>query len=208
MISKIVLASSSPRRAELLGRIGLEFEVVPPLVEENYIKGESPVDFVLRASKEKSLSVSTNLNSEFIVIGADTIVVLDEEILGKPRNEREAKSMLERLSGRDHHVITGLTILRPKQEILYNDFIQSEVKFKSLYPWEVKGYIKTKEPLDKAGGYGAQGIGAFMIEEIHGSFTNVVGLPLAQLSDALTKLGILKLFTNDGSTSEHQKNSI
>lgn len=204
MTPAIVLATSSPRRIELLRKLGLEFNVVPPIVEEKHIKGESPLDFAIRASREKALSVSSKLNGDYIVIGADTIVVIDKEILGKPRDETEAKLMLLRLSGREHRVITGISIVKPKKEVLYNKCVESKVKFRSLAPWEVEGYIKTMEPMDKAGGYGVQGIGAFMIEEIHGSYTNVVGLPLSHLTDALTKLDILKLFAKDGSTSESQ----
>jgi len=171
-------------------------------VEEKHIEGEPPFEFVIRISRKKAFSVSSKLNGDYIVIGADTIVVIDKVILGKPRNEVEAKSMLLSLSGREHQVITGISIVKPKKEILHNECVESKVKFKSLAPLEVEGYIKTLEPMDKAGGYGAQGIGAFMIEEIQGSYTNVIGLPLSQLTDAFTKLEILKPFAKDGSNSK------
>ncbi len=131
--------------------------------------------------------------------------MIDKVILGKPRNEGEAKSMLLRLSGREHQVITGTSIVKPKKEILYSECVESKVKFKSLAPLEVEGYIKASEPMDKAGGYGAQGIGAFMIEKIHGSYTNVVGLSLSHLTDAFTKLEILRPFAKDGSRSKSKK---
>jgi septum formation protein len=102
--------------------------------------------------------------------------------------------MLEKIAGKEHRVITGFSIVKPKAEILYRNFVESRVKIKTLAPWEIEGYIKTGEPMDKAGAYGAQGIGAFMIEEISSSYTNVVGLPLAQVIDVLTRLGVLKLF--------------
>lgn len=194
MVSKIILASSSPRRKELLEKLGLRFEVIPSLIDEIPLRGESPEDFALRASTEKALSVSRNLDGDSVVIGADTIVVIDGEILGKPKDEEEATIMLEKIAGKEHRVITGFSIVKPKVEILYRNFVESRVKIKTLAPWEIEGYIKTGEPMDKAGAYGAQGIGAFMIEEIQGSYTNIVGLPLVQVINVLTRLGVLKLF--------------
>jgi len=194
MVSKIILASSSPRRKELLERLGLRFEVIPSLIDEIPLRDESPEDFALRASTEKALSVSKSLDSDSVVIGADTIVVIGGEILGKPKDEEEATIMLEKIAGREHRVITGFSIVKPEAEILYRNLVESRVKIKTLAPCEIEGYIKTGEPMDKAGAYGAQGIGAFMIEEIHGSYTNVVGLPIAQVIDVLTRLGVLKLF--------------
>jgi septum formation protein len=194
MVSKIILASSSPRRKELLEKLGLRFEVIPSLIDEIPLRDESPEDFALRTSTEKALSVSRSLDSDSVVIGADTIVVIGGEILGKPKDEEEATIMLEKIAGREHGVITGFSIVKPEAEILYRNFVESRVKIKTLAPCEIEGYIKTGEPMDKAGAYGAQGIGAFMIEEIHGSYTNVVGLPLAQVIDVLTRLGVLKLF--------------
>ncbi len=194
MVSKIILASSSPRRKELLERLGLRFEVIPSLIDEIPLRDESPEDFALRTSTEKALSVSRSLDSDSVVIGADTIVVIGGEILGKPKDEEEATIMLEKISGREHGVITGFSIVKPEAEILYRNLVESRVKIKTLAPCEIEGYIKTGEPMDKAGAYGAQGIGAFMIEEIHGSYTNVVGLPIAQVIDVLTRLGVLKLF--------------
>jgi septum formation protein len=196
----LILASSSPRRKELLKMLGIEFEVIPSFVDEVRFHAESPEDFALRASTEKALLVARNLEGDSVVIGADTIVVVDGEILGKPRDKEEAKSMLGKISGREHKVITGFSIVKPKTEILHTEYLESRVKIKALAPWEIEGYIKTGEPMDKAGAYGAQGIGAFIIEEIKGSYTNVVGLPLSQLVDALTKLGILRLFSEDGNS--------
>lgn len=191
---KIILASSSPRRKELLEKLGLRFEVIPSLIDEIPLPDESPEDFALRTSTEKALNVSRNLDDHSVVIGVDTIVLIDGEILGKPKNKKEAITMLEKIAGKEHRVITGFSIVKPKTEILHREFVESRVKIKTLAPWELEGYIKTGESMDKAGAYGAQGIGAFMIEEIHGSYTNVVGLPLAQVIDVLTRLGVLKLF--------------
>ncbi len=196
----LVLASSSPRRKELLERLGIAFRVIPSLADEIHHDGESPKDFALRASTGKALAVASGLNSDSVVIGADTIVVVDGEILGKPRDIEDAKSMLEKISGREHNVITGFSIVKPKDQILHREYVESRVKIKALAPWEIEGYIKTREPMDKAGAYGAQGIGAFMIEQIQGSYTNVVGLPISQLIDVLTRLGVLKLFSEDGNS--------
>ncbi len=196
----LILASSSPRRKELLGRLGIEFEVIPSFIDEVHHAGESPEDFALRVSSDKALHVAACLNGDYVVVGADTIVVINGEILGKPRDAEEAKSMLEKISGRDHRVITGFSIVKPKDQILHREYVESRVKIKTLAPWEIEGYIKTLEPMDKAGAYGAQGIGAFMIEQIQGSYTNVVGLPLSQMVDVLTGLGILKLFSEDGNS--------
>jgi len=207
MHKKIILASSSPRRKELLAKLGIEFEVISPLVDEVPLKYESPADFALRVSTEKPLSVARGLESDCVVIGADTIVVVDEEILGKPRNKEEAKYMLEKISGREHRVITAFSIVKPKMEILHRETAESRVRIKTLAPWEIEGYIKTGEPMDKSGAYGAQGVGAFMIEKIKGSYTNIVGLPLSQLVDALTKLGILKLFGEDGNSRKSKNHT-
>lgn len=191
MTSRFVLASSSPRREKLLRKLGLDFRIISPNVIEKHTDGESPDEYVLRISLEKALTVAATLEDKYIVIGADTIVVCDGRILGKPKDEEEAKSMLMRLSGRYHLVMTGLSIVKPKSEIMHIENVKSMVKFKSLNPHEIEEYVKSNEPLDKAGGYAAQGIGAFMIEEIKGSFTNVVGLPLSSLSNALKNLGFL-----------------
>ena len=191
MTSKLVLASSSPRREKLFRKLGLDFNIISPNVIEVPANGESPVGYVLRISLEKALTVGAALEHKHIVIGADTIVVCDGVILGKPEDEEHAKSMLERLSGRYHEVMTGLSIVKSKSEIMHIEHVKSMVKLKSLNQDEIEEYVNTKEPLDKAGGYAAQGIGAFMIEEIQGSFTNVVGLPLSNLSNALKNLGII-----------------
>ncbi len=188
MTSEIVLASSSPRREKLFRELGLHFIVISPNVVEVHLAGESPVDYVLRISLEKALSVAATLKNRQLVIGADTIVVCDGEILGKPKDREDAKSMLTKLSGQHHQVMTGISIVRAKREIMHAESIESVVKFKTLSPNEIEEYVNTNEPLDKAGGYAAQGVGAFMIEGIQGSFTNVVGLPLSTLSNALKKL--------------------
>lgn len=193
----IILASSSPRRKELLEQLGIRFKILPSYIDEVPLKGESPKDFALRVSAEKALSVAGNLDDDCVVIGADTIVAVGREILGKPKNEEEAKTMLTKISGREHTVITAFSIVKPKAEILHRELVKTRVLIKTLTPEEIKSYVETGEPMDKAGAYGAQGVGAFMIREIHGSYTNVVGLPLSQLVDALADLGVLRLFSEN-----------
>ncbi|MGQ0793197.1 MAG: Maf family protein [Deltaproteobacteria bacterium] len=195
MPKRIVLASASPRRRELLANLGIEFDVIPSQIDEIPIKGESPRDFAMRIAEDKALSVASALDgSVAAVIGADTIVVVDGEILGKPKDADEARRMLRKISGRAHTVITAFCIARPKYEVLRSRHIETEVVVKPLAAREIEGYIKTAEPMDKAGSYGAQGVGAFMIREIRGSFTNVVGLPVSEVLEALGELGIFTLF--------------
>ena len=124
-------------------------------------------------------------------------------MLGKPGDEREASSMLHRISGREHRVLTAFSLVRPEAEILHSEIVETGVSVKSLAAWEIEGYIKTGEPIDKAGAYGIQGIGAFMIKEIRGSYTNVVGLPLVELLEALGKQGIGNIFGEDGFSKQY-----
>ncbi len=191
MSHKIILASSSPRRKELLESLGLAFEVIHPSSDEAVSVSEAPKDFALRVSAEKALSVSAGLGGGEIVIGADTIVVVDREILGKPIDRNEAFSMLQKLSGKEHHVYTAFSIVRPKNEILHSEIVGTLVRVKTLAASEIEGYIKTGEPMDKAGAYGIQGIGSFMIGGIEGSYSNVVGLPVEELLAALNKFGFV-----------------
>jgi septum formation protein len=188
---RIVLASSSPRRRELLSTLGLGFDVIHPSSDEAVSGNETPEDFVLRVSAEKASSVSRTLGEGVVVIGADTVVVVDGEILGKPRDPEDASSMLRKLSGKEHHVYTAFSIVRPKNEILHSEIVDTRVRVKPLAASEIEGYIKTGEPMDKAGAYGIQGIGSFMVGGFEGSYSNVVGLPVEELLAALKKLGIV-----------------
>ncbi|MCI0480348.1 MAG: Maf family protein [Candidatus Dadabacteria bacterium] len=188
---RIILASSSPRRRELLRNLGFAFDVIHPSADETVSGDEAPEDFALRASVEKASSVSRSLGEGAVVIGADTIVVVDGEILGKPEDPEEASSMLRKLSGKEHHVYTAFSIVRPKDEILHSEIVDTSVRVKPLAASEIEGYIKTGEPMDKAGAYGIQGIGSFLVRGIEGSYSNVVGLPVEELLAALKKLGIV-----------------
>ena len=198
MNSRIILASSSPRRKELLQSVGIKFEIIAPLSDESLLHNENSKDYALRLALEKAISVSQNLDGDFLVIGADTIVVVDDEILGKPLNEEDARAMLSKISGREHHVLTAFSITKPKDTILHSQVVDTKVRVKTLEPEEIEGYIKTTEPMDKAGAYGIQGIGAFLVKGVYGSYTNVVGLPLVEVLEALNKLGALRLFCGDG----------
>ncbi len=181
----IVLASGSPRRKELLGQIGLPFTVIPSQAEEHIPSGLSPDMVVKSLSLLKAADVCKNQPAETLVIGADTIVVLENEILTKPKDEEDAKTMLRRLSGRSHSVLTGLTVMRARDGKSISVAEETVVYFKELTDKEIESYIRTKEPLDKAGSYGVQGLGGLFIEKIDGDYYNVVGLPLQRLGRLL-----------------------
>ncbi|HET6459498.1 MAG TPA: Maf family protein [Syntrophales bacterium] len=184
---RFILASASPRRIELLSLLGLQFEVMPSNVDETFIKGETPRDHVLRLSEEK-VQIASALHPEAWVMGADTIVVINGDVLGKPRMPDEAREMLGKLSGQIHTVFTGFTITRKNTDILVRDTVESSVFFREIPEDEMTWYIRSREPYDKAGGYAVQGMGAFFIKEIHGSYTNVMGLPLCEVVDVLKSI--------------------
>jgi len=192
MQASFILASASPRRRELLGALIRDFEVIPSKVDENPLEGESPEDHVLRLSREKALEVSSG-NPGRWVLGADTVVIIDWGMLGKPGTPSEAKKMLGMLSGRTHRVITGFAIVKGDEGVIVNDAVESSVIFKDISRDEMDWYIRTSEPYDKAGGYAVQGKASFFIKEIHGSYTNVIGLPLCEVVTALKKVGALRL---------------
>lgn len=192
----LILGSSSPRRRELLSNIGLDYVVITPGTEEIPRQGEVPHAYVLRNALEKGEAVLRMAQAKtedypdgLIVISADTIVVLDEDILEKPQDAGHAATMLERLSGRTHTVLSGVSLRSwGAGEAREAHFVvTTRVKLKSLSPAEIRAYIRTGEPLDKAGGYAAQGIGSYMVERIEGSYANVVGLPIADVVEVLTR---------------------
>lgn len=180
----LILASASPRRREMLRSVGLHFNIMPAHVPEDYIRGESPRQHVKRLSRDKALSVA-RMHPDHWVLGADTVVVIDGLILGKPANKIQAKKMLETLSGREHRVFTGFTLIRTSAGICRTRAVQSAVRFKPIHPNEMKWYIDSDEPYDKAGGYAIQGKGASFIQSIRGSHTNVIGLPLCEVMETL-----------------------
>lgn len=190
----IILGSSSPRRKDLLTVVGISYEVIKPETEELHRPGELPVDYVRRNAGEKCEWVSALVRKSpakyphgAIVICADTIVVLGNQILEKPLDRQHAKDMLRSLSGNAHTVFTGVqiqSVLNDKEHAAW--FVTpTTVRIKHLLDGEIESYIKTGEPLDKSGGYAAQGIGSYMVERIEGSYTNVVGLPVTELVQCL-----------------------
>jgi len=188
----IILASASPRRQQLLSQLGLKFSVEPSCVEE---KPDLSLDFGPLAAKmafQKAVAVAEK-HKEGLVIGADTIVVLDDKILGKPGTANDAEAMLKSLSGRWHKVYTGLSLIDAATKRYICDFEESRVKFKDLSYCEIQNYIKTGEPMDKAGAYGIQGKGALFIEKIEGDYYNIVGLPVFKLSKMLKEFNIVLL---------------
>ena len=182
---KIILASGSPRRRELLKDIGLEFEIYKPDVDESKLDNELPEDLCLRLSRLKAKSVAEKF-PDLIIIAADTIVVIDKKILGKPHDREDAFRMLKTLQGREHEVITGVSVALNTKVISHAE--HTIVKFISMSDEEIREYISTGECDDKAGAYAIQGKGATLIERINGDYFNVVGLPLCLLSKIL-KMG-------------------
>jgi len=172
--------------------VGIAFEVIPSQVEEDEMPGETPRDHVLRLSRAKAMAVGSGKAEDRWILGADTIVCIDGEILGKPRDEREAQVMLRKLSGREHKVVTGFFIYNPASDQSAGDVVESRVQIKELSDKEIGGYIRTGEPFDKAGAYAVQGTGMFMVEKIVGSPTNVVGLPICEVVAVLRALKAIR----------------
>ncbi len=189
MHESIILASASPRRQQLLTQIGLNFFVEPSCIDENL---NCEMDFghlVAEIAFQKAAAVAKK-HEKGLVLGADTIVVLDEEVLGKPATLQEAEGMLSHLSGRWHRVFTGLTLIDAATNICLKEFEESQVKFKDLSSSEIQNYVETGEPLDKAGAYAIQGKGALFVEKIYGDYYNIVGLPLFKLNTMLIRFGM------------------
>ncbi len=181
---ELILASKSPRRRELMKLLGHPFICITSAVEENYVGGETPSEHITRLSESKALDVGTK-RQDGIIIGSDTIVVLDKEIFGKPSSKTEAVEMIMRLQGRTHVVYTGFTLYNAMTKKMLSGYETTRVTLRSLTPELAKSYVDTGESLDKAGAYGIQGYGAALITSITGCFFNVMGLPLAKLTDAL-----------------------
>ena len=182
----LVLASTSPRRRELLSQYGVCFSVVPPGVEEPARLQESPEAYALRCARTKAEAVANGFPLA-LVLGADTVVVFGEEILGKPGSPEGTRRMLERLSGRTHDVITAVVLLRLDPPFRRETVVRSTVTFKELAPTEIADYAKSGEGDDKAGGYAIQGEGGRLISSFTGSFTNIVGLPMEEVRRLLAE---------------------
>ncbi|MFH2121318.1 MAG: nucleoside triphosphate pyrophosphatase, partial [Pseudomonadota bacterium] len=186
----LILASASPRRIELLKVMGLDFDIMPGNIDETFRPAETPREHVLRLSEEKALSVALS-HPDGWILGADPIVVVAGEILGNRGSPEEATKMLEKLSDRAHEVFTGFCIIRQDREVRIREVVGSTVIFRKIAPDEMAWYTGTEEPYDKAGGYAVQGMGGCFIREIRGSCTNVVGLPLCEVIDALKRVAAI-----------------
>lgn len=193
LTTSMTLASASPRRLELLSSLGIDFRVVHSNVDEPpAVPGEKPEDYALNNARLKAFDVYSRYCND-VVLGADTVVVVDDTILGKPSGVEEAIDMLSLLCGRMHRVLTACHILMPEQTEKPADIIsESRVWLSDLHKTVVEGYVETGESLDKAGSYAVQGVGAFMVERIEGSYTNVVGLPLSDIVAFLLSKNILQ----------------
>ena len=185
---KVILASGSPRRRQLLGAAGIEFEVIESMVPEEHVAGEPAPDYALRMARDKAIAVSVRF-PEAIVIGADTIVVCDTQILEKPADANDARRMLAMLSSRTHTVVTAFALARGGK-IVESSPVESNVTFRKLTDAEIGEYIATGEPFDKAGAYGIQGVGGGFISQVEGSRDNVMGLPTERVVAALARFGV------------------
>jgi nucleoside triphosphate pyrophosphatase len=184
---KLVLASGSPRRRTLLSAAGLSFSIIESRLHERLRPGEPPAEFALRMARDKAAAVSRHI-ADALVLGADTIVEIDGEILGKPKHDDEARAMLRWLSGRTHQVVTAFAIARGGA-ILEAEAVLSRVTFRTLDADEIDAYIATREPFDKAGAYGIQERGAEFVAGVEGARDNVMGLPMRELMAALARHG-------------------
>jgi septum formation protein len=185
----IILASASPRRKELLEKVGLKFEVDPSNHTERLQPRLEPHELARSISREKARAVASK-HKNAIVIAADTFGVFKGKIIGKPRTEVEAREMLTTLSGKSHSVITGFTILDTDENKILSKSVETKVYIKKLTSEEIHAYVKSKESLDKAGAYAIQGLGSVIVERIEGDYFNVMGLPLCALTESLKEFGI------------------
>ncbi|HWI40792.1 MAG TPA: Maf family nucleotide pyrophosphatase [Verrucomicrobiae bacterium] len=188
----IILASASPRRMELLESAGVTFRVFPADIPEEPLEGELAHDFVVRLARDKAVAVAASVEGDFF-IGADTVVYCDGEIMGKPADAADAHRMLRKLSGVRHEVVTGYAVYDRRRDGFLTGMVSTRVRFKELRDDEIEAYIATGCPFDKAGAYAIQGGAAYMVREIEGSYTNVVGLPLCEVVEALERIGALKV---------------
>jgi septum formation protein len=190
-VRPLVLASGSPRRRDLIASLGVDFEVLPPEAEPEPATGESPADFAVRAALAKAREVAES-RPEAVIVAADTVVVIENEILGKPDDADHAMLMLSRLAGNDHRVLTGCALLAPGGAEPVTFAVETSVTMAPQALETLMAYANCGEPLDKAGAYAIQGVGGFMVSSIRGSYSNVVGLPLAEVVEALTALRAIR----------------
>jgi len=199
-VDKIILASSSPRRQQLLEQIGLKFTIIPSTIDEVMDDKLEASQVAVSLASQKCRDVASKVQDDCIVIGADTIVVKDNKLLGKPKNEKDAFDMLGCLNGKWHEVITGLCLYRTSDKKCICDYEVTSVKIADKSDDFIRAYVGTEEPFDKAGAYGIQGYGSLLVEKIEGCYFNVMGLPIYKLSCMLDKFGYIISF--DSTTSE------
>ncbi|MDP2286610.1 MAG: Maf family protein [Pseudohongiella sp.] len=196
--ASLILASASPRRRELLTQIGVSFELIVHDIDESVLPGELPLDYVCRLARAKAMAVAQNqtgINGR-PVLGADTIVVVDDQVLGKPRDEQDAHRMLSLLSGRQHEVMSAVCICQGEKSAL--ELSRTKVDFKTLSSTEIHRYWLSGEPTGKAGAYAVQGLGALFIESLQGSYSGVVGLPIFETARLLQSFGITTALDRSG----------
>jgi septum formation protein len=187
----LILASQSPRRKDLLEQAGIDFVVIPGDFDEDSIPLDEPKAYAIILAREKAKLIAAQYTNSW-VIGADTIVCIGDAVLGKPRSRQDARNMLSRLSGQTHKVMTGYALIHKSKGKLISHAVRTDVRFKVLSQEEIEWYIHTSEPFDKAGGYAIQGLGTFLVKEVHGSYTNVVGLPVCEVIKLLYSEGVVK----------------
>ena len=193
MNKKIILASASPRRKELLSSMGLEFEVIPSNVEENIEQENFSTALIEKLAYEKARNVADKLKVPSLVIGSDTVVVINKHILGKPKDKKDAFNMLKILSGKTHKVISAIAVIDTETGKTLKDFVSSDVNFKTLSDEEINAYIATREPMDKAGAYAIQGYAGMFVKSINGCYSNIVGISTYKLAEMLKEFGV-KIF--------------
>lgn len=186
----LILASASPRRQELLRQMGLDFITLASTVIEDNTQNLPPDALAVLQAKAKALNVAGGIHTNDFVLGADTIVILNGQVYGKPLNAQHAENMLASLSGQVHEVITGIALVDCLKNTLWTDYALTKVKMSAYAAEEIKRYIATGEPFDKAGAYAIQGKGALLVESIQGCYTNVVGLPIPLVYNLLKKAGM------------------
>lgn len=190
--SRLILASKSPRRRYLLEQVGLQFAVIQSNFDENSIPLSCPESYVKQLAEAKAKDISKR-HTDSWVIGADTMVVIKDTLLGKPGSRPEARKMLRSLSGKTHQVLTGYCICCEETGRLFSETVKTDVCIKELTEPQIDWYINSEEPFDKAGAYAIQGIGTFLVKHIHGSYTNVVGLPVCEVLEFLIDAGAVEL---------------
>ncbi|OGH99386.1 MAG: septum formation protein Maf [Candidatus Melainabacteria bacterium GWA2_34_9] len=190
MNKKIILASASPRRKELLKSMGLEFEVIPSEIEENIENESFSPKLIENLAAEKAADVAKRTNFTAIVIGSDTVVVINNKILGKPKDKKDAFIMLKMLSGNTHQVISAIAVIDTETRKILKDSVVSDVTFKQLSDEEINAYIETGEPMDKAGAYAIQGFAGMFVKSINGCYSNIVGISVFKLAEMLKEFGV------------------